>query len=141
MKQRHTGLPSRPEPSRGINWTDECVRPYVDQGEGIDHPGGVAGTARERRAPGSAGSRRVRGAPGRTEEPAERPGVIFRRQPYAERRNASAASFRDKYHATITRMMIPSPPIASAFVCTITVAAETDGTSIAIPAIAISKAA
>src|SRR5690348_7007292 len=55
--------------------------------------------------------------------------------------NWSTISPRDRYHATITRTMIPRPPNARAFGCTMTVAAETDGTSITIPAMAISIAA
>src|SRR6266550_4764902 len=54
--------------------------------------------------------------------------------------NWSATSPRDKYQATITRTIIPRPPNASALGWTITVAADTDGTSITMPAMAINIA-
>jgi len=50
--------------------------------------------------------------------------------------NWSTISACDRYHATITRSMIPGPPKASAFGSAPTVAEETDGNSIAIPAMA-----
>src|ERR1019366_6257827 len=55
--------------------------------------------------------------------------------------NWPAISPRDKYNATTTRTIIPRPPKTSDFGCTVTVAAETGGTSITIPMMAISRGA